>query len=211
MKKYTVVRHCRSYTLRIKNQFILKKNIFKCYFWRNKYTRIAIFWLCTCICQFMKTIKHIPIYAVTNLKFIHKIRGRGIKLCIPVFSTAHFKELHKNKQRYRRSVDGFDKDLHDHTYSKMVLIHVLGNTGSARDHLLTYMRPGEGDNAWRRAATLAMRHFTCVEVPTQAKSRCVNFTWNEFQVEFTWKFYVKFICGDFACLGYHKYITYMYL
>ena len=121
----------------------------------------------------MKTMKHIPIYTVTNLKFIHKIRGKGIILCIPVFSTAHFKELHKNKQRYRRSVDGFDKDLHDHTYSKMVLIHVLGNTGSARDHLLTYMRPGEGDNAWRRAATLAMRHFTCVEVPTQAKSRRV--------------------------------------
>lgn len=96
-KKYTVVRHCRSYTLRIKNQFILKKNIFKCYFWRNKYTRIAIFWLCneellakTCICQFMKTIKHIPIYAVTNLKFIHKIRGRGIKLCIPVFFNSTF-------------------------------------------------------------------------------------------------------------------------
>ena len=124
----------------------------------------------------MKTMKHIPIYTVTNLKFIHEIRGRGIKLCIPVFSTAHFKELHKNKQRYRRSVDGFDRDLHEHTYSKMVLIHVLGNTGNARDHLLTYMRPGEGDNAWRRAATLAMRHFTCAEVPIQTKSRGVNFT-----------------------------------
>lgn len=79
------------------------------------------------------------------------------------FPLAHYTEL-QSKKRPHRSVDRNDRELHNYTYSKMVLIHALGNTGSSRDHLLTYMRPGEGDNSWRRAAILAMRHFGCVEV-----------------------------------------------
>ncbi|XP_061168902.1 uncharacterized protein LOC133178171 [Saccostrea echinata] len=74
-----------------------------------------------------------------------------------------YKEMYKVKWRQRRSVDWFDEELHNYTYSKMVLIHALGNSGNARDHLLTYMRPGEGDNSWRRAAILGMRHFNCTE------------------------------------------------
>lgn len=71
-------------------------------------------------------------------------------------------------------MDGFDRELHNYTYSKMVLIHALGNTGSSRDHLLTYMQPGEGDNSWRRAAILAMRHFKCVEVYSNLLQKIVK-------------------------------------
>jgi hypothetical protein len=81
-----------------------------------------------------------------------------------VFPTANYNEILKGKRRSRRSVDGFDGEVHNYTYSKMVLIHALGNTGGSRDHLLTYMRPGQGDNSWRRAAILGMRHFDCKEV-----------------------------------------------
>ncbi|XP_062614230.1 uncharacterized protein LOC134275967, partial [Saccostrea cucullata] len=79
-----------------------------------------------------------------------------------------------NKRRPRRSVDKFDGEVHNYTYSKMVLIHALGNSGHARDHLLTYMRPGEGDNSWRRAAIIGMRHFNCTESSVALLDLAVN-------------------------------------
>ncbi|XP_061168901.1 uncharacterized protein LOC133178169 [Saccostrea echinata] len=85
----------------------------------------------------------------------------------------NYKEM-CSKKIPRRSVDRFDGELHNYTYSKMVLIHALGNSGNARDHLLTYMRPGEGDNSWRRAAIIGMRHFNCTESSAALLDLAVN-------------------------------------
>ncbi|XP_062572081.1 uncharacterized protein LOC134234050 [Saccostrea cucullata] len=85
----------------------------------------------------------------------------------------HYKEMY-NKRRSRRPVDKFDGEVHNYTYSKMVLIHASGNSGQARDYLLTYMRPGEGDNSWRRAAIIGMRHFSCTESSVALLDLLVN-------------------------------------
>ncbi|XP_061188852.1 uncharacterized protein LOC133197029 [Saccostrea echinata] len=97
----------------------------------------------------------------------------SLKKWLSPHNQTNYKEMYR-EQRQRRSVDKFDRKLHNHTYSKMVLIHTLGNSGSARDHLLTYMKPGEGDNSWRRAAILGMRHFNCVESSATLLDLAVN-------------------------------------
>ncbi|XP_062588035.1 uncharacterized protein LOC134249704 [Saccostrea cucullata] len=97
----------------------------------------------------------------------------SLKKWLSPHNQTNYKEMYRER-RQRRSVDKFDRKLHNHTYSKMVLIHTLGNSGSARDHLLTYMKPGEGDNSWRRAAILGMRHFNCVESSTSLLELAVN-------------------------------------
>ncbi|CAG2189852.1 unnamed protein product [Mytilus edulis] len=69
------------------------------------------------------------------------------------------------KPRERRSLGRKYHDRDNHVALKRSLIHILGNAGHPRSlqHITSYMELNKANPELRRAATQALRHFTCNE------------------------------------------------
>ncbi|CAC5398107.1 unnamed protein product [Mytilus coruscus] len=80
-----------------------------------------------------------------------------------IHNEEEFKEI--VKPRERRSIGRKYHDRDNHVALKRSLIHVLGNAGHPRSlqHITSYMELNKANPELRRAATQALRQFTCNE------------------------------------------------